>query len=375
MYPVEPSFHPDGVQFGYPDRREVACFDLPVQISHPGVQRPQGFRCQGCLRLVPDGEGRGPRGAPAARGDPPPQRTDLAASIHVGPRYHVIKPTPPADRGTMAGVDGTGKGLPLAGKCRPGGGRRPMDNRELWLAATLVELADSRDADFDETIYCGRLALHLAQLLAPAEVGVLIGDASALKAAAASTERAHRLVSFEASHGEGPDTACYSSGQPVLNESLSLADGRWPRFAVAARAAGFGIVSSLPIQRHHETVGVIVWCARRAPARRDGDQPGPDPGRGGGHRRPAAAGPPPQHPDCRPASARARHPGAHRASQRGRRRTARHHAGGGVRAAARLGSPAQPVAHRGGGPNDQRGTAGARTSSRARNRPQRPAGR
>ncbi len=132
-----------------------------------------------------------------------------------------------------------------------------MDNRELWLAATLVELADSRDADFDETTYFGRLALHLAQLLAPAEVGVLIGDASALKTAAASTERAHRLVSFEAAHGEGPGTACYNSGQPVFNQSLIVAGGRWPQFAAAARVAGFGIVSSLPIRRHHETVGVI----------------------------------------------------------------------------------------------------------------------
>jgi GAF domain-containing protein len=132
-----------------------------------------------------------------------------------------------------------------------------MDNRELWLAATLVELADSPDADFGETTYSGRLALRLAQLLAPAEVGVLIGDASALKAAAASTERAHDLVSLEAGHGEGPGTACYNSGQPVLNESLIVAGGRWPRFAAAASAAGFGIVSSLPIRRHHETVGVI----------------------------------------------------------------------------------------------------------------------
>ena len=48
-----------------------------------------------------------------------------------------------------------------------------MDNRELWLAATLVELADSPDADFGETTYSfGRLALRLAQLLAPAELGV-----------------------------------------------------------------------------------------------------------------------------------------------------------------------------------------------------------
>ena len=46
-----------------------------------------------------------------------------------------------------------------------------MDNRELWLAATLVELADSPDADFGETTYSGRLALRLAQLLAPAESG------------------------------------------------------------------------------------------------------------------------------------------------------------------------------------------------------------
>ncbi len=132
-----------------------------------------------------------------------------------------------------------------------------MDNRELWLAATLVELADSPDADFGETTYSGRLALRLAQLLAPAEVGVLIGDASAVKAVAASTERAQRLVSFEASHGEGPGTACYSSGQPTLNESLAVAGGRWPQFAAAARAAGFGLVSSLPIRRRHETVGVI----------------------------------------------------------------------------------------------------------------------
>ena len=132
-----------------------------------------------------------------------------------------------------------------------------MDNRELWLAVTLVELADSRDADFDEATYSGRLALRMAQLLAPAEVGVLIGDGSALTAAAASAERAHGLVSFEEDHGEGPGSACYSSGQPVLNESLTVAGGRWPRFAAAARAAGFGIVSSLPIRRHHETVGAI----------------------------------------------------------------------------------------------------------------------
>ena len=37
-----------------------------------------------------------------------------------------------------------------------------MDNRELWLAATLVELADGLHADFGETAYSGRLALRLS---------------------------------------------------------------------------------------------------------------------------------------------------------------------------------------------------------------------
>ena len=250
-----------------------------------------------------------------------------------------------------------------------------MDNRELWLAATLVELADSRDADFDETTYSGRLALHLAQLLAPAEVGVLIGDASALKAAAASTERARRLVSFEASHGEGPDTACYSSGQPVLNESLTMADGRWPRFAAAARAAGFGIVSSLPIRRHHETVGVISVA-------RTGEHPldATETSLAQILAEAAAIAVLQQRALRRSTqtAAQLRHALDSRVlieqAKGARRRTARHHAGGGVRAAARLRSPAQPLAHRGGGQNDQRGTAGARTSSRARNRPRSAAG-
>ena len=244
-----------------------------------------------------------------------------------------------------------------------------MDNRELWLAATLVELADSRDADFDETTYFGRLALHLAQLLAPAEVGVLIGDASALKAAAASTERAHRLVSFEASHGEGPDTACYSSGQPVLNESLTVADGRWPRFAVAARAAGFGIVSSLPIRRHHETVGVISVA-------RTGEHPLDATETSLARILAEAAAIAvlqqralPAAPNIRPASARARHPGARRASQRGRRRTARHHAGGGVRAAARLARRNSRLLTEVAGQTIS-GELPADESSRARKRPQ-----
>ncbi len=103
-----------------------------------------------------------------------------------------------------------------------------MDEREFWLATTLVELADTRDADWDEAEYCHRLAICLAQLLALAEIGVLITDGDGvLKLVAASTERANRLSSPGSAHGE----------------------------------AGFGVASSLAMRRHGETVGVITVFA------------------------------------------------------------------------------------------------------------------
>lgn len=133
-----------------------------------------------------------------------------------------------------------------------------MDNRELWLAAALVELADTRDAGFDEAAYAGRLAARLTELLAPAQIGVLIADGTGrLKAAAASAARARDLASFEACHGEGPAADCYHTGRPVFNESLTGAGARWPQFAAAAREAGFGIVSALPMHRHDETIGAV----------------------------------------------------------------------------------------------------------------------
>jgi len=109
-----------------------------------------------------------------------------------------------------------------------------MDNRELWVAATLVELADIRETDFDEAAHSRLLAARLAELLAPAETAVLLADsASRLRVVAASTEGAYRLMSLEASRG--PAAACYRSGRPGPGGS-----GVW----------------FLPMRRHDETVGV-----------------------------------------------------------------------------------------------------------------------
>jgi GAF domain-containing protein len=134
-----------------------------------------------------------------------------------------------------------------------------MDNREIWLAMTMVGLADTGDADFDEAAYSGGLAARLAELLGPAEVGVLIADdGGQLTVVAASSERAGGLASFEARRAEGPCTRCYRTGRPVFNEGLVAAGTQWPRFAAAARRAGFGLVSALPMRRQDETIGAVI---------------------------------------------------------------------------------------------------------------------
>jgi hypothetical protein len=118
-----------------------------------------------------------------------------------------------------------------------------MDNRELWMAATLIELADTSQADFDETTYSRRLAARLADLLDPAETAVFLADGTGrLRVAAASAEQAYRLAYREADRAGGPAATCYRTGRAVPGESP---------------AAGSGIVSFLPMRRNDETVGVV----------------------------------------------------------------------------------------------------------------------
>jgi ANTAR domain len=44
----------------------------------------------------------------------------------------------------------------------------------------------------------------------------------------------------------------------MLNRALPPGSARWPRYAAAARAAGFGTVSALPMRRRDRAVGVII---------------------------------------------------------------------------------------------------------------------
>lgn len=133
-----------------------------------------------------------------------------------------------------------------------------MDNRETWLAETLVELADTSASEFVDTEYLRTLASRLRILLAPAEIGLIIGaERGRPRLAAATSDRTRDLVTFELQHDDGPCVRAYRNGETVLNQDVSGAEQPWPRFAEKARAVGVRFASALPMRRHADIVGAV----------------------------------------------------------------------------------------------------------------------
>ncbi len=135
-----------------------------------------------------------------------------------------------------------------------------MLDREGWLAATMIELAATGTAGFDEGEYAHGFAKRLAELAGPAEVGLLIpGDAGRPAVATGSSERAASLARLEARGVAGPCTDCHRTSRVTRNQSLEAAKSWWPGYAAGALAAGFGIVSALPMRHQDAAIGAV--CA------------------------------------------------------------------------------------------------------------------
>lgn len=138
-----------------------------------------------------------------------------------------------------------------------------MRDRESWLTATMIELADTGTTGMDEAAYARRFAGRLAELLSPAEVSLLIPADGCPAVAAGTTERAAGLARLEASGTAGPCSHCYRTESGVRQQSLAAEKTRWPEFAAAARAAGLWIVSALPMRHHDETIGAAGLLSAR----------------------------------------------------------------------------------------------------------------
>src|SRR5579859_4065201 len=110
----------------------------------------------------------------------------------------------------------------------------------LLLATTFVELTDTMVAGFDVIDFLHVLTDRSVQLLDVSAAGLLLADPRGeLRVVAASSEAARLIELFQIQNDEGPCLDCFRSGQPIHATDLATAAHRWPRFAPAARQAGF----------------------------------------------------------------------------------------------------------------------------------------
>src|SRR5580658_5363806 len=126
------------------------------------------------------------------------------------------------------------------------------------LSETFVELTDTMVAGFDVIDFLHVLTNRSVQLLDVSAAGLLLADPRGeLRVVAASSEAARLLELFQLQNDQGPCLDCFRSGLPVMAADLVAAAPRWPRFAPAAREAGFAAVQALPMRLREQVIGAL----------------------------------------------------------------------------------------------------------------------
>ena len=126
------------------------------------------------------------------------------------------------------------------------------------LSDTFVELTDTMVVGFDMIDFLHVLTDRSVQLLDVSAAGLLLADPRGeLRVVAASSEAARLLELFQIQNDQGPCLDCFRSGRPVQSVDLAAEAQRWPRFAPAAREAGFAAVQALPMRLREQVIGAL----------------------------------------------------------------------------------------------------------------------
>jgi transcriptional regulator with GAF, ATPase, and Fis domain len=126
------------------------------------------------------------------------------------------------------------------------------------LSETFVELTDTMVVGFDVIEFLHVLTDRSVQLLDVSAAGLLLADPRGeLRVVAASSQAARLLELFQLQNDQGPCLDCFRSGRPVQAADLTAAAQRWPRFAPAARQAGFAAVQALPMRLRDQVIGAL----------------------------------------------------------------------------------------------------------------------
>ena len=130
--------------------------------------------------------------------------------------------------------------------------------RETVLARTMVELADNLVDDFDIVELLTTLSDRCVEVLDIAAAGIMLATPDGQLQAMTSSNEAMRVVElFELQSDEGPCLDCFRSHQPVVNQDLTDAADRWPRFAPVAVQAGFRAADAIPMRLRGQIIGAL----------------------------------------------------------------------------------------------------------------------
>jgi len=132
-------------------------------------------------------------------------------------------------------------------------------SKQVLLAQTLVDLADTLVAEFDVVELLIRLADRCVETLQVDAAGIMLAAPDrGLKVIASSSEAMRLLEVFEVQSDEGPCLDCYRTGEPVVNQNLAGIDDRWPLFSPKALDAGFHSAHALPMRLRGSVIGALI---------------------------------------------------------------------------------------------------------------------
>lgn len=130
--------------------------------------------------------------------------------------------------------------------------------READVVQSLVDLATTLVEDYDVVDILTSLTDRCVSVLGAAAAGVMLASSNGdLRLVASSSDAMRVLELFELQAQEGPCLDAFLTGMPVEHEDLHAGSGRWPRFSIVARQAGFGTAFALPLRLRDTTIGAL----------------------------------------------------------------------------------------------------------------------
>ena len=135
-----------------------------------------------------------------------------------------------------------------------------MTSRERRVTSTLVHLADTLVAGYDDVEMFYNLVESCTEVLPVDHAGLMLTDpAGDLHVVAATSEVTHLIELLQIQNQDGPCLEAFRTGLVV--ESGPLTDpevsARWPRLTQAAHDAGFGAITAMPMRLRDQVLGAL----------------------------------------------------------------------------------------------------------------------